>query len=201
MHATSLWSRWQQLLDPFACAFTRPGCPRFVEWITGLARNVEEHTITQSLIALDRAGDWKALASFVEYGHWSQWWVEDELAGLIDEAPGRLWHGYRVWAVDDTKVHRTSKHVWGTCTFHEYTARCPNRATTVRAHNWVVLGAVRHNPEQPAWFLPEFGRLYFRQSQLPVGETFRTNNELAVEWLRRQAECSEGPPLAVLDGA
>ena len=38
-----------------------------------------------------------------------------------------------VSAGDDTKVHRNSPHVWGTCTFHEYTARCPNRAGTVRA--------------------------------------------------------------------
>ena len=37
----------------------------------------------------------------------------------------------------------------GTCTFHEYTARCPNRAPTVRAHNWVVLGALLDNPGQP----------------------------------------------------
>jgi hypothetical protein len=201
MDATSLWTRWQQLLESFATWFTRPGFPRFVEWITGLALNVEEHTITQSLIGLDRAGDWKALESFAEYGRWPQFWIESELTELIDEAPGRLWHGYRVSAVDDTKVHRTSKHVWGTCTFHEYTARCPNRAGTVRAHNWVVLGAVLHNPEQPAWFLPQFGRLYFRQSQLPAGETFRTKNDLAVELLRRQAHCAAGPHLAVFDGA
>ena len=60
-----------------------------------------------------------------------------------------------------------AQHVWGTCTFHEYTARCPNRATTVRAHNWVVLGALLENPGKPAWFLPISGRLYFRKSQLP----------------------------------
>ncbi len=34
--------------------------------------------------------------------------------------------------------HRTSPDVWGTCTFHESSARSPNRAETVRAHNWVV---------------------------------------------------------------
>ncbi|MBL8796083.1 MAG: hypothetical protein JNM56_19435 [Planctomycetia bacterium] len=47
-------------------------------------------------------------------------------------------------------MHRSSKQVWGTCAFHEYTARCPNPASTVRAHNRVVLGAVLRNPEQPA---------------------------------------------------
>jgi hypothetical protein len=201
MYATPLWPLWQELLEPFALAFTRPGFPRFVEWITGLALNVEEHTITQSLIGLDRPGDWKALEAFAEYGHWEQPQVEYVLAQLLDEVPGRVWHGYRVSALDDTKVHRSSKKVWGTCTFHEYTARCPNRASTVRAHNWVVLGAVLHNPEQPAWFLPQCGRLYFRQSQLPAGETFHTKNDLAVALLRRQRCCSNGPELAVFDGA
>jgi len=45
---------------------------RFVEWVTGLALNVEEHTITQSLIGLDRVQDWKVLESFAEYGYWSE---------------------------------------------------------------------------------------------------------------------------------
>src|SRR5437868_3610046 len=73
-------------------------------------------------------------------------------------------------------------------------ARCPNRAATVRAHNWVVLGALLHDPDQPAWFLPIAGRLYFRRSQLPEcpdapgrRAAFRTKCELAVELLRQQA--------------
>src|SRR3954469_9490414 len=41
---------------------------------------------------------------------------------LLGEAPGRTWHGSRVSAIDDTKVHPSGQHVWGTCTFHEYTA-------------------------------------------------------------------------------
>jgi hypothetical protein len=208
MQATGLWALWQQLLRSFACAFTRRGFRRFVEWITGLALNVEEHTITQSLIALDRAADWKGLEAFAEYGHCKDAWVSYQLAHLLDTAPGRTWYGYQLSAVDDTKVHRSSKHVWGTCTFHEYTARCPNRATTVRAHNWVVLGAVLHNPGQPAWFLPQSGRLYFRASQLPFQhgasgprEPFRTKNDLAVELLRQQAGSTDGKPLALFDGA
>ena len=166
-HATLLWSIWQDLLDPFAWAFTRRGFRRFAEWITAMALNVEEHTITQSVLALDRPADWKAMESFAEYGAWHPDHVPRSLTRLVETAPGRLWHGYRVWAVDDTKVHRGGPHVWGTCTFHEYTARCPNRATTVRAHNWVVLGALLQEPEKPAWYLPISGRLYFRKSQLP----------------------------------
>ena len=92
----------------------------------------------------------------------------------------------------------------GACTFPEYTARCPNRAGTVRAHNWVILGALLHEPEKPAWFLPISGRLYFRRSQLPAGPdgivAFRTKCEQAVELFREQAGLIEGKHLAVIDG-
>ena len=165
--ATLVWSIWQRLLEPFACAFTRPSHRRFVEWVTALALNVEEHTITQSVTAIERLADWKALESFAEYAVWKPEILTSNLSKLIDKAPGRVWHGYRISAVDDTKVHRSGEHVWGTCTFHESTARCPNRATTVRAHNWVCLGALLENDGQPAWYLPLSGRLYFRKSQLP----------------------------------
>ncbi len=114
-----------------------------------MAINVEEHTITQSVLALEQPADWKALESFAEYGCWHQDRVTWALTRLITTAPGWIWYGYHVSAVDDTKVHRSSPHVWGTCTFHEYTARCPNRAPTVRAHNWVVLGAYSPNPASP----------------------------------------------------
>jgi hypothetical protein len=144
---------------------------------------------------------------FAEYGAWKTEAVTRNLARLVETAPGRLWHGYHASAVDDTKVHRSGKHVWGSCTFHEYTARCPNRATTVRAHNWVVLGALLDNGEEPAWFLPISGRLYFRKSQLPARsgaagpkEVFRTKCELAVELVREQARTTGGRHLAVFDG-
>jgi hypothetical protein len=205
--ATLIWSLWQRLLQPFASAFTRPGHRRFVEWITALVINVEEHTITQSVTAIERTDDWKAMESFAEYGAWNADAVTRRLADLIEDAPGRLWHGYRVSAVDDTKVHRSGEHVWGTCTFHEYTARCPNRATTVRAHNWVCLGALLRNEGKPAWYLPVSGRLYYRKSQLPARsgdtgpkEAFRTKCELAVELLREQARIGGGPHLGVFDG-
>ena len=129
MNATRLWTLWQAILAPYAACFTRPGFHRFVEWLTGLALNVEEHTITQSLVGLERTDDWKALEAFAEYGAWDRDAVERVTAQLLEDAPGRFWHGFHVWAGDDTKVHRTSKDVWGTNTFHEYTARCPNRAS------------------------------------------------------------------------
>jgi hypothetical protein len=201
VQAKQLWDLWQELLRPFVLAFTQPGWRRFVEWVTGLALNAEERTLTQSLMGLDRPRDWKALETFAEVGHWNQAWLECELARRLETAPGRRWYGYHVEAVDDTKVHRSSANVWGTCTFHEYTARCPNRASTVRAHNWVVLGALLQNPGQPAWFLPQAGRLYFRQAQVPAGESFRTKCQLAVELLQRQAKATAGKHLALFDGA
>jgi hypothetical protein len=206
-HATKVWSIWLALLGPFALVFTRPGHRHFVAWITAMALNVEEHTITQSVLTIERPDDWKAMETFAETGAWPIDAVARTLARLMEKAPGRIWHGYHISAVDDTKVHRSGEHVWGTCTFHEYTARCPNRAPTVRAHNWVILGALLENPNQPAWFLPLSGRLYFRKSQLPVasGSTgatvaFRTKCELAVELLREQARTLGGRHLGVFDG-
>jgi hypothetical protein len=206
MKAKRLWSLWQALLAPFAACFTRRGWRRFVEWVTGLALNVEEHTITQSLVGIGRPGDWKALESFAEYGAWDGVALERTLARSLDGAPGRTWHGFHVLAGDDSKVHRTGKHVWGVCTFHEYSARCPNRAATVRAHNWVVVGALLHREEQPAYFVPLAGRLYFRKSQLPEpgggpAVIFRTKNDLLVELARVQAAAAAGTCLLVFDGA
>jgi hypothetical protein len=201
MQAKQLWSIWQALALSVALGFTTVGRRRFVEWVTGLALNVEEHTITQSLVGLDRTQDWKALESFAEYGAWDDQLLPWGVAAAVDRAAGGLWYGYRVWAGDDTKVHRSSKHVWGTCTYHEYTARCPNRAGTVRAHNWVVLGRLLPHPNQPAWFLPVAGRLYFRRAQLPdTGEVFRTKCELLVDLARQQAAVQPGRHLLAFDG-
>src|SRR3954470_11688135 len=69
-HPTSLWPIWQALLSSCAWAFTRPGFRRFAEWVTALAINPEEHTITQSVTAIERLADWKALETFAEYGAW-----------------------------------------------------------------------------------------------------------------------------------
>ena len=140
--ATISWSLWQRLIQPFASDVTRPGHRRFVDWVTALVLNVEEHTITQSVPAIERIADWKAMESFAEYGAWKADAITRSLCRLINDATGRIWHGFQVSAVDDSEVHRSGEHIWGICTFHEYTARCPNRATTVRAHNWVCLGAV-----------------------------------------------------------
>jgi hypothetical protein len=50
----------------FASAFTRPGFRRFAEWVIALASKVEEHTITQSVLAIERIDDWKAMERLAE---------------------------------------------------------------------------------------------------------------------------------------
>jgi hypothetical protein len=90
-HATLLWTLWLALRAPFARAFTPRGFPRFVEWTTGLVLTTEEHTITQSLYALDRTQDWKQLETFAEIGPWNTELVELTIAQQLETAPGRLW--------------------------------------------------------------------------------------------------------------
>jgi hypothetical protein len=86
--AILVWSLWQRLLRPVASAFTRPGYRRFVEWVTALALNAEEHTITQSVVAIERTTEWKAMESFAEYGSWKADTVTRSLAALIKDLPG-----------------------------------------------------------------------------------------------------------------
>src|SRR5262245_18205622 len=208
MKGSRLWSIWQGLILSLAIGFTQRGRQRFVQWVSGLALNVEEHTITQSLIALGQEDDWRALEGFAEYGSWSLPSLQRGCAWRVACEPGAAWHGYHVWAGDDTKVHRNSPDVWGTCTFHEYSARCPNRASTVRAHNWVVLGALQPVQGQPALFLPTAGQLYFRSSQLPLEGPdgnerlpFRTKCQIIVGLARSHAKSKTGKHLLLTDGA
>jgi hypothetical protein len=197
--ATQLWSWWLFLLRAFIPVFTRPGWVRFVQWITGMVLCWEEHTITQILTALGLESRWRVLEHFAEYGAWDRDAVERHTRQLIEREQPARWGRYHPVAIDDTKLHRTSKQVWGTCTFHEASARSPNRAETVRAHNWVVMGDLV--PVRPWLYLPHAARLYCRQSQLPAGETFRTKTALAVELLQ-QADAESGAPiLGVMDGA
>lgn len=197
--AKTVWSLWQSLLKKFQTQFTRGGWVRFSQWVTGLVLCPEEHTITQILIALGIEDRWRVMESFAEYGSWNQEEVERQLIRVVEDEQLPGWGKYRVMAVDDTKEHRTSSDVWGTCTFHESTARCPNRAETVRAHNWVVMGELISG--QPWTYLPLASRLYFRKSQLPVGEKFQTKTASAVEMLHEVDSESETPILAAFDGA
>lgn len=195
----SLWTVWQSLLSAFRPVFTRPGWMRFVQWATGWVVCAEDHLLTRTLLALGLESHWRAMERFVEYGAWRRSAVEQVTVSLIERECPVCWNSYRPVALDDTKSHRTSQKVWGVGTFHEYTARSPNRATTVRAHNGVVVGDLI--PREPWWYLPHSGRVYFRKSQLPQGEVFRTKHALAVEMLRQADMVSKTPLLATFDGA
>lgn len=54
-------------------------------------------------------------------------------------------------------------------------------------------------PGRPWTYMPTASRLYFRKSQLPTGERFRT--KMAVEMLRAVDTESAAPVLAAFDGA
>lgn len=194
-----LWTDWQSLLDGFRPVFTVGGWARFAQWVAGTVLDAEEHTITQILAGLQLEDQRRNVEHFAEYGSWDREAVERQLMRVVEREHPARWGGYHPAALDDTKEHRTSEKVWGTCTFHECGARSPNRATTVRAHHWVAPGDLA--PGKPWTYLPLASRLYFRKSQLPEGETFRTKTALAVEMLREVAEESEAPVLAAFDGA
>jgi hypothetical protein len=103
-----LWTLWQATLAPYAGCFTQPGFRRFVEWVTGLALNGEEHTITQSLVGLDRTQDGKALEAFAEYGTWHEHQVEQVTAQLLEGAPGRP----RGSGATPRRWRRTKRSTW-----------------------------------------------------------------------------------------
>ncbi len=192
--AKELWSWWQSLLSTFRGEFTLGGWARFAQWVTGTVLCPEEHTITQILTGLGLGSQWRNVEHFAEYGSWDRQAVERQLMRLVEPEHPARWGGYHPVAIDDTKEHRTSADVWGTCTFHESGARCPNRATTVRAHNWVAMGDL--SPGKPWTYLPVASRVYFRKNQLPVGESFRTKTDWAVDMLLQEDAESGSPILA-----
>jgi hypothetical protein len=159
----------------------------------------EAHTITQILTALGLEARWRVLEHFAESGAWDREAVERQTLRLIEQERPVRWGRYHPVALDDTKLHRTSVKVWGTCTFHEASARSPNRAETVRAHNWVVMGDVV--PGTPWVYLPHAARLYWRKNQVPAGETVQTKTAWAVELVRQADAESSAPILGVFDGA
>jgi DDE superfamily endonuclease len=197
--AIQLWAWWQSLLSTYTSVFTRPGWVRFVQWVTGMVLCWEEHTITQILTALGLESRWRVLEHFAARGAWDREAVERRTQQLIEQERPARWGRYHPVAVDDTKLHRTSKQVWGTCTFHESSARSPNRAETIRAHHWVLMGDLL--PGRPWLYLPYAARLSCRRSQLPAGETFQTKTALAVAMLRQADAESAAPILGVFAGA
>jgi len=48
------------------------------------------------------------METFAESGAWRADSVTRCLTRMVEKAPRRIWHGFRVSAVDDIKVHRNS---------------------------------------------------------------------------------------------
>ena len=116
--AKGLWSEWQSLLSEFRGVFTLGGWARFTQWVTGTVLCPEEHTITQILTGLGLEAQWHNVEHFAEYGSWDREAVERQLMRLVEQEHPARWGRYHPVAIDDTKEHRTSAEVWGTCTFH-----------------------------------------------------------------------------------
>lgn len=186
--ATQLWTWWLSLLSAFATVFTRPGWVRFVQWVTGMVLCWEEHTITQRLPALGLESRWHE--HFAEYGAWDREAVERHTLQLIEQEQPARWGRYHPVAIGDTKLHRTSQKVWGACTFHESSARRPNRAEMVRAHNWVVMGDLR--PGRPWTDLPHAAALLSRQP-IARGRTLPHPDGLGGQAVAA-GRCRVGPP-------
>ncbi len=159
----------------------------------------EDDALTQILTALGLEARWRVLAPFAEYGAWDREAIERPTLRLLEQERPARWGCYHPVAVDDTKRHRTSTQVWGTCTFHEARARSPHRAETGRAHHWVGMGPLLPGRPWPSRGLA--ARLSSWPTQLPVGEPFRTKTALAVELLRQAEGEARGPLLATFDGA
>ena len=187
---------WMNMLGEFAPCFTKPGQRRFATLVSGALLCERRALVTEIVTALGLERQWRAVESFVEYGAWPLREVEQRLVKMA--APPARWQGRQVWAVDDLKVLKSGKKIWGACSFHEYTSRSSNRPETIWGHNWVVCGALKVGEKKA--FLPTSGRLYMRKGQMPEGEKFRTKPQLAVEALRGCASASAGPHLAIFDG-
>ena len=63
-----LWQDWQSLLGEFRAVFTLGGWVRFVQWVTGVVLDAEEHTITQILTRVELEDQWRNVERFAEYG-------------------------------------------------------------------------------------------------------------------------------------
>jgi hypothetical protein len=117
----------------------------------------EAHPSTHILTALDLAARGRVLERLAAYGAWDRDAGERQTRRLREQERPARWGRYHPVALDATQWHRTSAQVWGTGTGHASSARRPNRAETVRAHHWVVMGDLVAGT--PGTYLPPAARL------------------------------------------
>ncbi len=187
---------WFDILNDFTGRFTGPGYSKFISLACGSVLAERRPLVTEIITATSMENNWRAVEWFLENGKWPEGWIERQLSAKA--SVHCTFKGRNIWALDDTKVYKTGKKIWGTCSYHEYTSRCSNRPETVWGHNWVLCGGL--SVGEGRMFLPTCARLYMRESQMPDGETFRKKPEMAVELLRLCAAESNNPDLAVFDG-
>ena len=193
---TAVTGNWFDILNDFTGRLTGPGYSKFVSLVCGSVLAERRPLVTEIITATSTENKWRAMEWFLENGKWPETWIERQLSAKA--SAHCTFKGRNIWALDDTKVYKTGKKIWGTCSYHEYTSRCSNRPETVWGHNWVLCGGL--SVGKGKMFLPTCARLYMRESQMPDGETFRKKPEMAVELLRLCAAESTSPDLAVFDG-
>ena len=197
--AKSIWSLWQSMLETFQPCFTRGGWVRFAQWVTGMALCDEEHTITQCLTSCAAEDRWRVIEHFAEYGSWIGRRSSGNSNGWCPSRRPR--HG----AATGSWRWMTRRNIATAPRFGE-----PARFMSLRPA--VPTGPKRFAPTTGScWvasrraslgdYAPLASRLYLRKTQLPVGETFRTKTELAVELFQQADDQSPQPILAVFDGA
>ena len=189
---------WQSLLQPYQSVFTAPGWVRFAQWATGTVLCDEEHTITQIVSRMGVPQWWRVAESFAEYGVFDLPSARAATMRLVEARCPEKFGGYRPVALDDTKEQRSSRKVWGACTYKQTSSRNPKHPKIQLAHNWVEAGDL--SPGEPWTYLPTGALLYMRESQLPAGETFRTKLELGASLLGEVDAASAGRVLAIFDG-
>jgi hypothetical protein len=109
----------------------------------------EEYTLTQILTAPGLEAQWRVLEHVAAYGARDREAIERHLRRVIELKQPARWGRYYPVAVDDTKVHRASKPVWGICMFHEASARSANRMDARRSHPVGV--KTRPKGRRPVW--------------------------------------------------
>jgi hypothetical protein len=140
-HATLLWSIWQDLARSLRLGLLSARIPPLRRVDHRHGHQCRRTHVTQSVLALERPFDWKAMESFAEYGAWHPDRVTRSLTGLVETLlAGSGTATMSRLSMTPRSIAAASR--LGHLHLPRYTARCPNRATTVRAHNWVVLGAL-----------------------------------------------------------
>jgi hypothetical protein len=211
-----LVSRWVELCQQLAPAFTAPTLVTFLHVATGWALCRSRPTVTDLVRTIGptllghAAKHWTAYEKFFYRAAWSLPELSRLLLGrvvvaVIDRcaaapAGGTAGAPADVWLnVDDTTAGRHGRHVAWAGYFKD--ASASNAAGTVVrwAHNWVV-GAVAVRPARwPDWVvcLPVLFDLYRKRGDCDGDRPFRTRQQIGADMIHRAAAALPGRRLRV----